>query len=160
MSTHIVILGAGFGGLELSARLSSALADDVRVTLIDKNDAFVFGFSKFDLMFGREELEDVSSYYRQIVKPGIEFRQELVVSIDPAARTVKTERDKHRDKHHPYREAHESPLRGRGIMRVQIGPVFGRSSGDLYDGFKIMVEDKVRQCREDVRHVQETANET
>jgi len=43
MSARIVILGAGFGGLELSARLSSALADDASVTLIDRNEAFVFG---------------------------------------------------------------------------------------------------------------------
>ncbi|MCH7576948.1 MAG: FAD-dependent oxidoreductase [Chloroflexi bacterium] len=92
MSTHIVILGAGFGGLELSSRLSSALADDVRVTLIDKNEAFVFGFSKFDLMFGREGLEEMRSYYRDIIKPGVEFRRELVVSIDPGTRAVETDR--------------------------------------------------------------------
>ena len=56
-----MILGAGFGGLELSSRLSVAVADEVPVTLIDKNDAFVFGFSKFDLMFGRATLPEVSS---------------------------------------------------------------------------------------------------
>jgi sulfide:quinone oxidoreductase len=43
MSTRIVILGAGFGGLELSTMLSEALGDTVDVTLIDKSDAFVFG---------------------------------------------------------------------------------------------------------------------
>ena len=53
MSTRIVILGAGFGGLELSTMLSEALGDTVEVTLIDKNDSFVFGFSKLDVMFGR-----------------------------------------------------------------------------------------------------------
>ncbi len=93
MGTHIVILGAGFGGLELSARLSSALADDVSTTLIDKNEAFVFGFSKFDLMFGRESLDQVQSYYRDIVKPGVQFRQEVVTSIDPIARRVVTDRN-------------------------------------------------------------------
>src|ERR1700693_1832002 len=92
MSTRIVILGAGFGGLELSARLSAAFADDVNVTLIDKNEAFVFGFSKFDLMFGRENLEGVRSYYRDIVKPGVQFHQEVVVSIDPVSRRVVTDR--------------------------------------------------------------------
>jgi hypothetical protein len=39
---HVVILGAGFG-LELAARLSDALADDVRVTLLDQNASFSFG---------------------------------------------------------------------------------------------------------------------
>ncbi|MGB2695046.1 MAG: FAD/NAD(P)-binding oxidoreductase [Dehalococcoidia bacterium] len=86
-----MILGAGFGGLELSALLSSAFGDNLNVVLIDKNEAFVFGFSKFDLMFGRESLEGVQSHYRDIVKPGVQFRQELVVSIDPAARHVVTD---------------------------------------------------------------------
>jgi len=92
MSTHVVVLGAGFGGLELSARLSSADVD-VDVTLIDKSEAFVFGFSKFELMFGRESLEEVRSYYRDVVKPGVQFRQETVTSIDPAARRVATDRN-------------------------------------------------------------------
>ncbi len=30
---HVLILGAGFGGLELSTVLSDALSDDVEVTL-------------------------------------------------------------------------------------------------------------------------------
>ena len=93
MTTRIVILGAGFGGLELSARLSVALGDDANVTLIDKNEAFVFGFSKFDLMFGRQDLEGVRMYYRDIVNPGVEFRQEIVTSIDPVARRVVTDRN-------------------------------------------------------------------
>jgi sulfide:quinone oxidoreductase len=93
MSSHVVILGAGFGGLELSARLSAALAGDANVTLIDKNEAFVFGFSKFDLLFGRAGLEEVRSYYRDIVKPGVQFRQEVVASIDPVARHVVTDKN-------------------------------------------------------------------
>ena len=92
MTTNVVILGAGFGGLELSTQLSAALGADVSVTLIDKNEAFVFGFAKFDLLFGRASLDEVRCYYRDIVKPGVHFRQELVVSIDPAARRVVTDR--------------------------------------------------------------------
>jgi len=91
VTTHVVILGAGFGGLELSTQLSAALGDEVSVTLIDKNEAFVFGFSKFELLFGRESLEQVQSYYRDIVKPGVQFRQEIVTSIDPVARRVVTD---------------------------------------------------------------------
>jgi NADH dehydrogenase FAD-containing subunit len=34
---HVVILGAGFAGLELATRLSASLAHEVRVTLIDRN---------------------------------------------------------------------------------------------------------------------------
>jgi sulfide:quinone oxidoreductase len=93
MSQHIVILGAGFGGLELSARLSSALGTDASVTLIDKNEAFVFGFSKFELMFGRQDLEGVRMYYRDIVNPGVQFRREVITSIDPVTRRVVTEQN-------------------------------------------------------------------
>ncbi len=93
MDTHVVICGAGFGGLELAARLSSTFGDQIAITLIDKNDAFVFGFSKFELMFGRQERADVSSYYRTIAKPGVDFRQELITSIDPTTRRVVTERN-------------------------------------------------------------------
>ena len=91
-TVHVVVLGAGFGGLELSARLSAALDDRIKITLIDKNDAFIFGFSKFELMFGRQGREDVSSYYRTIARPGVEFRQELVTSIDPVLRRVVTDK--------------------------------------------------------------------
>lgn len=40
MTLHVLVLGAGFGGLELATRLSELLADQVRVTLIDRNDSF------------------------------------------------------------------------------------------------------------------------
>jgi len=92
MPTHVVILGAGFGGLELSTRLSEELADEVRVTLIDQSDAFVFGFSKLDVMFGRRTLDEVRCPYADITKPSVEFHQETVRSIDPERRRVVTDR--------------------------------------------------------------------
>ena len=88
--THVVILGAGFGGLELSSRLSTELADDVDVTLIDQSDAFVFGFSKLDVMFGRRSMDEVRLPYRDITKPNVEFRQESVLSIDADRKRVVT----------------------------------------------------------------------
>src|SRR4051812_48575789 len=90
MSTHIVILGAGFGGLELSTRLSEELGDDVRVTLIDKSDSFVFGFKKLDVMFGRCTLEEARLAYRDIAEPSVTFKQETITSIDPVAKRVVT----------------------------------------------------------------------
>jgi sulfide:quinone oxidoreductase len=95
MPEHVVILGAGFGGLELSSRLSAELGEQVRVTLIDKSDAFVFGFSKLDVMFGRRTFDDVRLRYRQIDKPNVEFRQETVLSIDAEAKRVVTDQGTH-----------------------------------------------------------------
>ena len=50
---QVLILGAGFGGLELATRLSDSLRDEVQVTLVDQNDSFIFGFSKLEILFGR-----------------------------------------------------------------------------------------------------------
>ncbi|HEV7937793.1 MAG TPA: FAD-dependent oxidoreductase [Solirubrobacteraceae bacterium] len=91
MKRRIVVLGAGFGGLELTTTLSEALGDKVEVTLIDKSDSFVFGYSKLDVLFGRTTLDAVRLPYSEIVKPGVRFLQETITAIDPQARTVRTE---------------------------------------------------------------------
>jgi sulfide:quinone oxidoreductase len=95
MKTRVVVLGAGFGGLELATRLSEALGDTVDVTLIDQNDAFVFGYSKLDVMFGRKALDAVRLPYRDIAKPGVRFLQQTITAIDPEARRVTTDAEVH-----------------------------------------------------------------
>jgi sulfide:quinone oxidoreductase len=93
--TRIVILGAGFGGLELATMLSEALGDSVEVTLIDKSDSFVFGFSKLDVMFGRTTPAAVRLAYREIAKPGLRIVRETVTAIDPETRRVRTDAGVH-----------------------------------------------------------------
>jgi sulfide:quinone oxidoreductase len=88
---RVLVLGAGFGGLELSTRLSEEFGDGVDVVLIDQSDAFVFGFSKLDVMFGRARPAGVRHFYRDAVKPGVTFVQATVRSIDPAAKRVETD---------------------------------------------------------------------
>lgn len=95
MSTRVVVLGAGFGGLELCTVLSEQLGGDVNVTLIDGNDSFVFGFSKLDVMFGRQTPEAVRMHYRDIDKPGVRFVQETINAIDPETRVVTTDGGAH-----------------------------------------------------------------
>ena len=90
MKKHVVIVGAGFAGLELAAQLSESLAEEVRVTLIDRNDAFFFGFSKLSVLLGRRAPSDVLLHYGEISKEGVEFRQESVTRIDPLRRRVVT----------------------------------------------------------------------
>jgi sulfide:quinone oxidoreductase len=92
---RVVILGAGFGGLELATTLSEAVGDDVDVTLIDQNDAFVFGYSKLDVTFGRTALDAVRLPYRDIAKRGVRFLQETITAIDPEARHVTTDAGVH-----------------------------------------------------------------
>jgi sulfide:quinone oxidoreductase len=86
-----VVLGAGFGGLELTTRLSEELGSDVDIVLIDQSDRFLFGFSKLDVMFGRALPSAVWHPYADIVKPGVRFVQATVRSIDPAVRRVETD---------------------------------------------------------------------
>lgn len=55
----VLLLGAGFGGLEIASTLSEEFGDEAEVTLIDRNDSFVFGFFKLDVMFGRTTADAV-----------------------------------------------------------------------------------------------------
>jgi sulfide:quinone oxidoreductase len=92
---HVLILGAGFGGLELATRLSETMSDAVRVTLLDRNDSWYFGYSKLDVMLGRQSADDVRLYYSDVAKDGVEFRRETVTGIDPLARRVSTDVSSH-----------------------------------------------------------------
>ena len=87
----VLLLGAGFGGLELSSLLSEELGDQVEVTLIDRAEGFVFGFSKLDVMFGRTTADTVLHRYADLVKPGVRFVRASITSIDPVARRVVTD---------------------------------------------------------------------
>jgi sulfide:quinone oxidoreductase len=89
--TRIVILGAGFGGLELASRLSAELGDEVDIALIDQSESFVFGFAKLDVMFGRRPVSAVRHYYRDLVQPGVRFVHTTVRAIDPLAKRAVTD---------------------------------------------------------------------
>ncbi|TQF67180.1 NAD(P)/FAD-dependent oxidoreductase [Rhodococcus spelaei] len=91
----VLILGAGFGGLELAACISESLADEARVVLVDQNDSFTFGFSKIDILFRDKAPEAVRIPYADLTRPGVEFRQERVTSIDPRTRRVVTDRSEY-----------------------------------------------------------------
>ena len=96
---RIVVLGAGFGGLELATLLSEALGDAIDVTVIDKGDAFVFGFSKLDVMFGHATPEQVRLPYARFAKPGVRLLRETVTAIDPETRRVTTDAGVHEADH-------------------------------------------------------------
>jgi len=91
MRARVVVLGAGFGGLELTSMLSEAMGEAIDVVLIDRSDAFVFGYSKLDVMFGRQTPAAVRHPYRDLVKPGVRFVQSSIRSFDPEAKRVVTD---------------------------------------------------------------------
>jgi len=88
---RVVVLGAGFGGLELTTILSEEFGTDVDVVLIDQSDDFVFGFSKLEVMFGRARSEQVRHPYRDFVKPGVQFVQSTIRAIDPNTKRVEAD---------------------------------------------------------------------
>jgi sulfide:quinone oxidoreductase len=88
---RVLVLGAGFGGLELSTRLSDEFGDAHEVVLIDQGEGFVFGFSKLDVMFGKALPAAVLHPYRDFAKPGVRFVQTTIRSIDPTAKRVETD---------------------------------------------------------------------
>ncbi len=87
----VLVLGAGFGGLELTSMLSDEFGGAIEIVLIDKAEGFVFGFSKLDVMFGRTVGASVLHPYRDLVKPGVHFVQATIQSIDPELRRVETD---------------------------------------------------------------------
>jgi sulfide:quinone oxidoreductase len=91
LQRHVLILGAGFAGLELATRLSEIAPDTTRVTLIDRNAAFFFGFSKLEVMLGRQTADEIQIPYNKIAKANVTFRQETVTAIDPETRRVTTD---------------------------------------------------------------------
>jgi sulfide:quinone oxidoreductase len=87
---RVVVLGAGFGGLELTTKLSEEFGDTADIVLIDREDGFVFGFSKLDVMFGRASEGSVLHRYADIAKPGVKVVQAEITAIDPVAKHVDT----------------------------------------------------------------------
>jgi sulfide:quinone oxidoreductase len=88
VTTRVVVLGAGFGGLELTSRIAEACGPDVELTLIDRSGDFVFGFSKLDVMFGRTPSDHVRHSYTDLAAPGVRFVQADVTEIDPTHKRV------------------------------------------------------------------------
>ena len=81
---HVVILGGSFAGLTAAYELKREPRDKVRVTVIDKNENFVFIPSLIWVPFGWRTPEQISFPLRKsLERRGAEFRQALARKIDP-----------------------------------------------------------------------------
>ncbi|MGW4718382.1 NAD(P)/FAD-dependent oxidoreductase [Nocardia sp. NPDC004260] len=130
----VLILGAGFGGLELATRLSGSPADELRVVIIDRNDSFTFGFAKLDILFRDLPPETARVPYSRFTHPRVEFRQEEVTEIDPRTRRVRTD------------QAVYDP----DILVVALGADYdpGATPGFVEDGYEYYSIDGARRLRE------------
>lgn len=91
VAKKILILGAGFGGLETATGLAAALRGrDTEIALVDKRESFFVGFAKIDVLFGRRSEAEVRSPYTGLRAEGVRFVPAEVTAIDTDARRVET----------------------------------------------------------------------
>lgn len=88
---HVLILGGGFGGLSAANEIRNSLpSSKVRITLVDKKDWFMVGFSKLWIMNGTRTFENSIGSLNNLQKKEIDFVKEEVLKIDLENKTVKT----------------------------------------------------------------------
>ena len=88
--THVVIVGGGFAGLACAREL--AKSDQVRVTLIDKNNFHQFTPLLYQVATAELGTGDVATSFHQCVREraNVDVQMAEVVSADPKARKVVT----------------------------------------------------------------------
>ena len=106
---RVVIAGAGFGGLELTTRLSDEFGDDVDIVLIDRSDGFVFGFSKLDVMFGRADRRAVRCTPTATSSSPACGSCRPTIALDRPGRQAGRDRRRHVRRRHPGGRARRRP---------------------------------------------------
>jgi len=92
MSTAVVIVGGGFGGLEAALTLRSLAGDAVTITLIDRDGFHSFVPSIHEISSGKITSRSIQIPLETMLAPaGIGFVRDAVSLIDPAKRRVTTE---------------------------------------------------------------------
>ncbi len=86
---NIVIVGGGFGGINLALQLKND--PDFNITLVDKNNYNFFPPLIYQVATGFLENSNISYPFRKLFRkyPNIQFRMGELIKIDPAAHTVR-----------------------------------------------------------------------
>ena len=83
----VLTLGGGFGGVVAAEALAQQLGDDHQITLVSRDDQFVFYPALVRLAFGKCEPDDVTfDLRRSMLNRRINFLQAEVARIDPTER--------------------------------------------------------------------------
>ena len=95
-SSHIRILGGGFGGLYTALRLSQLPWEDGKVpeiTLIDQRDRFLFSPLLYELITQELQTWEIAPPYAELLADtNIRFQQARVTGIDLSTKQVKLDR--------------------------------------------------------------------
>src|SRR6516225_4236458 len=87
---HVVIVGGGFAGLACARKL--AKSNDVRVTLIDKNNFHQFQPLLYQLATAELATPDVATSLRQSLRgyANVDVKMQEVTTVNPDTRTITT----------------------------------------------------------------------
>jgi NADH dehydrogenase len=90
MLPHVVVVGAGFGGLTATRRLARL---PVRVTLLDRHNYHTFTPLLYQVATAELEPDEIAKPVRSILRrrPNVRFRVATVKTVDLAARVVRTD---------------------------------------------------------------------
>lgn len=88
MDKHIVIIGGGFGGINLAKKLKDRKG--IRVTLVDKNNYNFFPPLLYQVATGFLDVSSISTPFRSLFKgiDNIRFRMGELLEIKPESNTV------------------------------------------------------------------------
>jgi NADH dehydrogenase len=94
MKRHVVVIGAGFGGLAAAKRLARA-DDDVDVTIVDRHNYHTFQPLLYQVATAGLNAADVAYAVRGIFHrdDNVTFRQAEVTGVDWATRTLQLDRE-------------------------------------------------------------------
>ena len=91
---HILILGAGFGGLASANLLRKSLPHEQQITVIDKNPYFMMGLVNLWILSGIRNLEDSRVALNSLENKGIRFLNDEIISMDLSGGSVNTSQHK------------------------------------------------------------------
>jgi sulfide:quinone oxidoreductase len=93
----ILIVGGNFAGFTAAVLLKNKLGKQAEVTLIDRNDKFLFIPSLIWVPFRRRELEEITIDRKSVLqKKGVQFEQTVALRVDPDQQIVYTEKGEFR----------------------------------------------------------------
>lgn len=88
---NVVVLGGGIGGTVAARVLRKRLPKDVRVVLIDREDAYTFAPSLLWLMSGDRKPQAISRGRERLERRGIEFLRGEAEGLDADLRTIRVD---------------------------------------------------------------------
>ncbi|MCS7169957.1 MAG: NAD-binding protein, partial [Candidatus Kapabacteria bacterium] len=85
---HVLVVGGGFGGLEVAFALRYLLKDRVQMTLVSDSPHFLFKPNTIYIPFGMEPERLLIGLERPLRRRDIAFLRARVTEVHPERRTV------------------------------------------------------------------------